>query len=260
MRKLILLLSAILCFTTFIRSQEAYLFNISNAQILSKGKWESGLIQPFRIGISNKMEVYSSVLALPFIPNAGIKTNWKNEHNFLFTSMHSFSIPSPFLNLSSTNGTGGLIPPEFDFPFILSVSNSLLLSKPISSVHLFTLKFDYIFAIRTGEVDPASTIDMPVFYPRMAQYYEGSVFRIETNMTGKIIKKIFYEEYLRIFLVTRNQNNFFFENNGYINFLTGKCFNIKIGYNLSYGEYPFGNQWQLWPAFDFIFGNSFRKR
>ena len=260
MKKNLLILSVLLFNTLYIAGQTTNLFSASNTQTMQKGKWESGLIQPLRIGISESSEIYASLISMPLIPNIGYKKNWINKDEFSFATMHSLAVPTPFLNFSSASGVGGLIPPEFDFPFILSVSNSVLFSKQIIGKHLFTFKGSFVFAIRSGDVNPLATIDLPVFYPRMANYYRGSDFRFEMNISGPFLKKNYYEEATRIFLLTRKNHHFFWENGGYIFTNTHKKCILKIGYILSYGSYPYGSQWQLWPAFDIIFGNALKNQ
>ncbi len=50
----------------------------------------------------------------------------------------------------------------------------------------------------------------------MANYYWGSDFRFEMNISGPLLKKINYEEATRIFLITWKNHHFFWENGGYI--------------------------------------------
>ncbi len=152
--KILILILFLISHTIYLAGQTKNYFTISNAQTIQKGKWESGLIQPFRIGISEKIEIYSSILAMPLIPNVGLKKNWIDSGDHLISSMHSLSVPSPFLNISSASGVGGLIPPEFDFPFILSVSNSILISKKVFQEQMLTFRTDFVFAVRGGTINP----------------------------------------------------------------------------------------------------------
>jgi len=220
------------------------------------GKWESGIFQPFRYGISSKMEVFTSVLMLPFVPTVGVKYAHDTENGFVIGSEHSLSVPTPFLNIVSRKGIGGLISPEYTFPFILSVNNSILGTRPITSSLIITAKAGFVFALRSSKPDPQATIDLPLFYPRMAHYYEGASIRLGTAVKGRLGNKWFYEEGIQIFIITRPDDNFFFENTGTLMWAVGKSFRIRGGYVLSYGEYPYINpKWQLWPTFDLVFGS-----
>jgi hypothetical protein len=227
----------------------------NTAFLMPKGKWECGILQPFRYGLNSRIEVNTFAFLFPMLPNAGIKMSWGEKSGMQIASEHSLSVPSVFLNTFSRKGIGGLLSPEFDFPFILGLNNGIILSKPVMDSALLNFRFGLNLAIRTGDVDPLATIDLPLFYPRMAQYYEGISFRIASSLKGKICRKWFYEEGFQLFLLTRKENNFNFENTGNLMWAVGKSLRIKGGYILSYGQYPFGNHWQLWPTLDLVFGS-----
>jgi hypothetical protein len=230
-------------------------WSYNTAVLIPKGKWESGLIQPFRYGVSQKIEVSSNILLMPLLPNAGIKVNLGNAFGFMLASEHLLSVPSVFLNTVSRKGTGGLLSPQFDFPLILGINNAILASKPIFNSALLSLKTSWILAIRTGKVDPLSTIDLPILYPRMAQYYKGTSLRFSASVKGRIFEKWNYEEAIQVFIATRKEFNFIAENTGNLMWTVGHSLRLRGGYILTYGNYPFGNHWQVWPTFDLVFGS-----
>jgi hypothetical protein len=194
---------------------------------------------------------------MPFIPNAGVFISQGQRNGITFASEHSLSVPTPFLNFVSRQGIGGLISSAYDFSFILSVYNALLATKQLTPKTLVTAKIGYAFAIRSEKPDPNSTIDLPVFYPRMAHYYEGTTIRLGVAVKGTLGNKWFYEEGLQAFIITRPENNFFFENTGTIMWAVGGSWRIRGGYILAYGKYPYETpKWQLWPTFDVIFGSK----
>lgn len=240
-------------------AQESTLLNkwsFNTANLMRSGKWESGLIQPFRYGINEKIEVRANILIMPFIPNAGVLIAQGTKNDISFASEHSLSIPTPFLNFSSREGTGGLISPQYDFSFILSVYNAVLATKQITSNTSLTAKIGYVFAIRSEKPDPNSTIDLPVFYPRMAHYYDGTSIRPAITVKGKLGNKWFYEEGVQAFVITRPENNFFIENTGTLMWAVGGSWRIRGGYILCYGKYPYETpKWQLWPTLDVVFGS-----
>ena len=232
-------------------------WSYNTAHLIPAGKWESGLIQPFRYGINEKIEVRANVPIMPFIPIAGVLIAQGTKNDISFASEHSLSIPTPFLNFFSREGTGGLISPEYDFSFILSVYNAVLASKPITSNNMLTAKIGYVFAIRSEKPDPNSAIDLPVFYPRIAHYYEGTSIRPAITVKGKLGDKWFYEEGVQAFIITRSENNFFFENTGTLMWTIGGSWRIRGGYILAWGKYPYETpKWQLWPTFDVVFGSK----
>jgi len=231
-------------------------WSYNTAYLMPAGKWESGIFQSFRYGINQKLEVFTNVLMLPLIPGAGIKIAHGSKNDYRFASEHSISVPTPFLNIMSRKGIGGLISPEYDFSFMLSISNSFVVSSKIAPKMLATAKAGFVFAIRGEKPDPQATIDLPLFYPRMAHYYEGTSIRLGAAIKGSISEKWFYEEGIQTFVITRPENNFFFENSGTLMWAIGQSFRIRGGYVLCYGKYPYETpKWQLWPTLDLVFGS-----
>jgi len=230
-------------------------WSYNTAYLLPAGKWESGIFQPLRYGLNNNLEIHSNAIILPLIPNAGIKIALGSREGFVFASDHILSSPTIFLKLVSRKGIGGLISPEFDFPLIMAISNSFIVSKLIGSESLLSGYAGFLFAIRGKKPNPQSTIDLPLVYPRMAHLYEGITIRSGISYKGAFSKKLFYEEALHLFIVTRSKNNFFTENSGNLMWCAGRAIRLKGGYILSYGKYPFGTHWQLWPSIDLVFGS-----
>jgi hypothetical protein len=230
-------------------------WSFNTAYLMPAHKWECGIYQPFRYGLSNKLEIHANAIILPLIPNAGIKVALGSHDGFVFASDHFISSQTIFLNVVSREGIGGLISPEFDFPFIIAISNSFIVSKPIGTESLLSGSAGFVFAFRGDKPDPQSTIDLPVIYPRMTHSYEGITFRAGISYKGAFTRKLFYEEGLQSFFVTRSKNNFFAENSGSLMWAAGRAIRIKAGYILSYGKYPFDGHWQLWPTIDIVFGS-----
>lgn len=220
-------------------------------------QWESGIAQPFRYGWSSKVELRSNALELPIFPNVGVKIAQGERGGYVFASEHLISYPTLFLNTVAMKGTGGLISPEFaPFPTLVSLRNTLIVSKPAGTHGLLNAFLGYTFSIRSSKPDPNATIDLPLVYPRLAHNYDGSTIRVGFMYKAVISKKFLYEDGVETFIILRNYNNFFFENTGALMWIVGKSFRIRGGYSLSYGRYPYGTQWQLWPAIDFVFGSK----
>jgi hypothetical protein len=248
----------ILSFPTFGYSQEKTVYNSwssNTALLMPAGKWESGLFHPLHYGLNKKLELRSNAIIFPLLPNAGLKVSQGKIMGFDVASEHDLSYPTLFLNIASAKGVGGMISPQFSFPFLLSFTNSLILSKPVGRSALLAADLGLAFAIRGSKPDYIATIDMPLVYPRMAHYYEGVSIRAGVTYKGKLAKKLFFEENARIFLITRERENLFVENYGTILWATSGSVRLRFGYVLSWGKYPFGNLTQLWPVIDILFGS-----
>jgi hypothetical protein len=258
-RKLIISIG-LFCFFSVLQAQNEPLlkkWSYNTAYLMPAGKWESGLFQPFRYGVNQKLEVFTNVLMLPFIPEAGAKISWGTKNDFVLASEHSLSVPTPFLNIMSREDIGGLISPEYNFSFILSVYNGMIVSRQIMPKLMVSAKAGFAFAIRGEKPDPQSTIDLPVFYPRMAHYYDGASIRLGGALKGSLSSNWFYEEGVQAFIITRPENNFFFENTGTLMWAVGKSLRIRGGYILAYGKYPYVTpKWQMWPTLDLVFGSK----
>jgi len=226
----------------------------NTAYLMSKNHWEIGLFQQFRYSLNGKVEIMGNAVSIFLLPNAGVRISMGTVKGIVLASEHSISYPTLFLNLVSFKGTGGLISPQYDFPFMLSVSNSLLMTKPLGASSYFTASAGFSFAVRDYKPDYQATIDLPVFYPRMAHYYDGVSIRAGLSFKGPLAKRFWHEENIRMFFITRENENIFIENSGNITWEVGKSFHLKGGYILSWGRYPFGNYLQLWPVIDFVFG------
>lgn len=251
-------LITLLISTLQLQSQENMLrdkWSSNTAYLLPAGRWECGIFQPFRYGLNQNLEIRSDAIILPLLPNAGIKVSLGTWNGFFLACENSVSFPTLLLNLVSFKGTGGLISPQYNFPFILAFNNSLIVTKPAGIKSLFSGNVGFTFAIRDSRPDYQSTIDMPLLYPRMAHYYEGASLRAGISFKGVMTKKLYYEESLRTFLITRSRDNFFIENSGTIMWAAGISLRLKGGYVLSYGRYPFGSHLQMWPALDVVFGS-----
>jgi hypothetical protein len=234
-------------------------WSYNTAFLMPAGKWETGIFQPFRYGISEKVELNAAALLFPVLPNVGIKINLGEKGKFRFASEHSISIPSIFLNIVSFKGTGGLISPQYSFSFMTSFSNCIIASMPLGSKSVLSADAGIAFALRTQKPNYQSTIDIPFIYQRTAHWYDGASIKAEVLYRGMIGENLLYEECMRVFLITRSSDNLFIENSGGIMWLSGGSLRIKAGYLLSWGKYPFGDHWQMWPAIDLIFGSKVKK-
>ena len=219
-------------------------------------KWETGIIQSFRLGLNDKTELRTNALLFPVLPNVGVKLGWGTNDGFVFASEHAVSYPTLFLKTVSMKGTGGLISPQFSFPFILAINNSLIVSKPVGTNSLLSADAGFCFSIRGGTPDYRSSIDLPLFYPRMAHYYQGVSLRAGSSFKGQIVNRLLYEESARLFVITRNSDNLFVENTGTLMWAVGKSLRIKAGYCMTWGRYPFGNEFNLMPTLDLVFGSK----
>ena len=225
------------------------------AYTLEKGKWETGIFQSFRYGLNNQIELRTNALLLPIFPNVGVKIALMEKSGWVFASEHALSYPTLLLKSLSFKGTGGFLSPEFSYPTMISLSNTLYGTKTLESNALLTAEVGFSFTLHGQNPDYQSSIDYPVLYPRMAHYYKGVSLRLGGSYKRQLSERLFLEENAKLFVITRNSDNLFLENAGTIMWAVGRSLRIRGGYNLSWGTYPFGNQFQLCPTIDLVFGS-----
>ena len=108
------------------------------AYTLDKGKWETGIFQSFRYGLTDKIELRTNALILPIFPNVGVKIALQEFNGWQLASEHALSYPTLLLQSLSFKGTGGFLSPEFSYPFMISLSNGLWATKPLGTSACFT--------------------------------------------------------------------------------------------------------------------------
>ena len=233
---------------------------IDSAKPLEKGEWEIGIIKPIRFGLGNGREIFTYKLLTLKMPNVSYKKLRWRKSDWDISTRHSLYYPTPFLKwLQSPLGMelGGpnmfaLISPEFDIPHMVSIWNSVIATREIiENVH-FTGIAEFGIAFGANELAKESTVDLPFIFPRLAVYYTGAVVKMGSSIHSKINKHWGYVVSGEAFLMPGAPGEFAFENTSQIEWERHSGFRVLFGYKLIYGEYPFGGQAHIFPAFDFI--------
>jgi hypothetical protein len=218
-------------------------------------RWELGLFTASRYGISDKLELSAHPLMFFLMPQVKIKVGWGEYSGFTLATEHGIFYPTQFMRLVATEGTGGLISPEFTIPQMFSVSNRFLVSYSPFHRALLTAHAGIAFAVKFGPLDPRTTIDLPVIYPRLAVFYNQPEFDAGLDFRGKFIPRLGWLFSLENFMVCGTEDNYFLENKGVLAYTSKKeSLRIEAGYKLCFGRYPAGPQWHLLPVVDLVFG------
>lgn len=258
MKKIIVCLIALLIVQE-LAAQSTPLLNrwsYRTAYLIRKNKYESGLVQPFRYGISNRVEITTNVLQNIAVPNAGVKVFIADVKGFHMASEHGLQYNSLFFKLLSRKGTGGVLSPQFSFPNMFTFSSGFLVTRQVFDTAYVTARAGFFLGMRDGFLDPLATVDMPIIYPRNAHLFNTCTFRLGADIRGKIKRSWSYMFDFQFFVLPVKKHNFFMENTGVIMCNWGKNFRFKGGYKLCYGDYPFGKQWHLLPTLDIVFGSK----
>lgn len=226
------------------------------AYLMRKHKFESGLVQPFRYGLTDKIEISANVLQMVGVPNLSIKTYMGCPKGFQLASEHGLQYNTPLFNLLSRKGTGGVLSPQFDFPGMITVYGTFLGTKQVFDTAYLTVRAGIYLSLRNGYLDPLATVDLPLIYPRTSHLFNHCTFRIGTDLRGKIRRSWSYMFDWQFFVIPIKEHNFFLENTGVVMCDLGRHARIRGGYKLCYGDYPFGKQWHLLPTIDLVFGSK----
>lgn len=226
------------------------------AYLMRKNKYECGFVQPFRYGISHKIEFTTNVLQNIAVPNAGVKVQIADIKGLRMASEHGLQYNTLLFKLLSRKGTGGILSPQFSYPNMFSTYHTFIVTKQVFDTSYLSIRVGFFTGIRDGYLNPLSTVDFPIIYPRTSHLFNKCTLRLGADVRGKIIRTWSYLFDFQFFLLPVKQQNFFMENTGAIMCNWGKNFRFKAGYKLCYGSYPFGKQWHLFPSVDIVFGSK----
>ena len=253
-----MVLTLLLVYTSLLQGQNIdYNFrywSIGTAHNLPEGRWEAGVFHPLRYGWSERVEFSTHPILFFVMPNFSVKWSQGSTAGFTMATRHSLTYPTPLLRIVSREGTGGLISPEFEIPHMVEFYNELLFSRIITGTHFFTGKVGFSIAAKSGDLDERALIDYPLAYHRLLVYMHGYGLRFGIDFQGPIAGDFYYVidgDYQYIPAVDFNKA---FESKGMIHWRFSDYSELCVGYKLIYGEYPYGNEWNLFlPAIDFQF-------
>ena len=257
MRKLMLCLIGILMFTGVFAqdSLTRHYWTEGTAFNIPKKRWELGLFTVSRYGISKNLELSAHPLMMFLMPQVKIKVGWGEFSGFRLATEHGILYPTVFMNLVATKGTGGLISPEFTIPQMFAVYNRFLTSYGPFKNAILTAHAGIAFSVKFGPLNPQSTIDLPVIYPRLAVFYNQPEFDAGIDFRGKFVPRFGWLFNIENFIVCGTPDNYFMENKGVLAYTSKKeTLRIEAGYKLCFGRYPAGPQWNLLPVIDMVFG------
>lgn len=243
-----------LAFSVSVASADSAIWSAGSAYTIPKGRWEVGLFQPLRHGQTDRLEWSTHPLWNILIPNLSIKVAWPPLDNWTFASRHTLFYPTPLLRKITHEGKFGIISPEFTIPHMVSIRNELLLTRRLGRSGLMTGRTGVALGFASESLDERNTIDLPLVFPRLADFYSGYGVHIGLDILRRITGQIDYLIDADIILHPGISEAFAFEHKGLFIWNRSSQFRINFGYKLVYGEYPFGTQWHLFPLFDLQWG------
>lgn len=252
------LLLVILCIMQInLNAQDSVLFKYwtgGTAFVIPKHRLEMGILDESRYGLTDRYEISSHLLKSLLMPNLNLKISWGSYKGFYFASKHGLFYPSPFMKTVAREGIGGLISPEFSIPEMLAINNQIIVScSPLKNT-ILSAYTGFNFALKSGELDERTTIDLPYIYPRLAVFYNRPEIIAGLDFRGNFTRCFGFKYNIDNFLFLNTSENHFLENTLVLTYTSKKqTIRIELGSKLSYGKYLWGPQWHLLPVVSFAF-------
>jgi len=156
---------------------------------------------------------------------------------------------------------GGFISPDPDIPdipHILALRAELLVTGDLNPSLRLTGQGGVSVALKSGELDERTTIDLPVVFPRMAAYLHGYQLNLGLGMLADLPGRWSVRGDADLLAIPGAEESFAFELAGWLIWSRSDRFRVLVGYLLTYAEYTFGSHWQLMP-YPLAFGPGWRK-
>ena len=221
-----------------------------SAHLLGKGIREIGLFQPLRLGYSKNIELSAHPILMFTMPNVSIKIR---HEKYGITSRHEFIYPTPLMRFFQKEGKFGVITSVADVgkvPHIFTFQNEIFKSIEWDKT-LFTLKGGFTFAIVSEKLDERLSIDLPLIYPGMGDFFNG--YKINFGVDARH----HFSEQLNLLLdgdaMIIPTEDIFWDTKLLAEYKLNDHYRILLGTKLTYGNYPFGKQTRLFPLFDIIY-------
>ena len=222
------------------------IWSSGTAHSLPKGQWEVGLFQPLRYGITDDQDIALHPLIALKLPNLVYKKTWVEKNSWTIATRHGFYYPTPLLQSITGAGKFKIVAPQFEFPTLIGLTNEILATRSLGD-GLLTGKAGLLLGLGGGDLDPLSTIDIPLVYPRLAVYYNGWGLRLGADYMAPIKGRWSGFVDGDVFLYPGSASALFFETKVLLIWTKSSRLRFMVGYKITYGEYPFGTHWQILP-------------
>ncbi len=222
------------------------IWSSGTAYSLPKGQWETGLFQPVRYGLNDNQDIALHPFFALKLPNLVFKKTWTEKNSWTIASRHGFYYPTPLLQSITGAGKFKIVAPQFEFPTLIGLTNEILATRSVGTGQL-TGKAGLLLGLGGGDLDPLSTIDIPLVYPRLAVYYNGWGLRLGSDYVAPIKGRWSGFVDGDVFLYPGSSSALFFETKVLLIWTKSSRLRLMVGYKLTYGKYPFGSHWQILP-------------
>ena len=224
-----------------------------SAHLLEIGAREIGFFQPLRLGYSENIELSTHPISMFTMPNLSVKIR---HEKYGITSRHRFIYPTPLMRIFQKKGKFGLITPTADVgevPHIIAFQNEIFKSSTFNNT-LLTYKAGLTFAIVSDKLDERLSVDLPLIYPAMGEFFNGYKFNLGVDARHHISGQ--FSVLLDGDAVIIPTEDIFWDTKLLGEYQLNNQWGILLGAKLIYGNYPFGKQTRLLSLFDITYSWS----
>ena len=227
------------------------LFSMDYAYPIENGVRQMGVFQPLMYGMKNNLEVSTHLILFLIKPNIQLKKYHGEMKGIGLASCYSFDYPTQLLKLIQRKGKFGILskdPDVGEIPNLFIFQGEWMLTKKLTGLSI-TGKLG--MSICPGcELDKRHLVDLPLVYPRMAIYHHGIAANTGIDLDYYHSEKIYLK--IDLDLLFLPEEDIFSEHKLLINYHFSTKYTLSVGYKLTYGNYPYGDQWDIFPLIDFI--------
>ena len=242
-RKFVVLIALAAGFTAVFAQKT--LWTTGNARTLAAGQQEFGIIQPFQIGITDKLELSVSPFAgLTLIPNISFKYRY-NTGPWMFATQHTYMMPSMLLHSMQDSLFTNLIRRDtltfsdtIRIPYVFTFRNQVMVTRKIGAETLITGKAGLEFSLKT-KADSLPALTYPQFYLQSTTLNKKVVWYTGVRVDGNLHDDFNYMAELDFVSSGFDAEYWAVEHKGYFIWNKSIKFAALIGYKMSYGTYPY---------------------
>jgi hypothetical protein len=233
-------------------------WNQGQANTIKENRFELGIFQPLRYGLTKNLELSTYPLINFVMPNIAVKKNWLKEKSWSFSTEHFISYPTLLLQLVSREGIAGLLPEtaKENIPQQIYTEHSLIFTYNLSKYFVITPKVSVSIPIIFNSYKKFPTIDMFLLYTRTAPFHGDFIYTLSLDIDGKIYSRLYYsidfDYYNNLPINIYNSEGIAstYEHKFMLVWKHSLTFSIYAGYKFIYGNYPYGSASNLVPLLD----------
>ncbi len=239
------------------------LWRYGTSRTLPMGQQEFGIMHPFQIGATDKLEISAQpLLGLTLAPNVSFKYSWL-DGSWGVASRHAFSMPTQLVRtLAYLPWDASVLRPQHEIPYVFNFRNEGIVTKQIATEMLITARAGFEFSLKAWGDSSLPAVTAKPFYRllylrsttlnKKLLWYAGAQYDVNIYKDFNAMADLF-------FYSSGWFNGWAVEHKGYFIWNKSNKFAALIGYKMGYGTYPEptftqppANRFFIFPAADLI--------